>query len=168
MARVLLQWLTERITCPFPVNILPKWSSWKGSWTCLKHFEKDSRSLRDHKGVKVQLLFFFQIALIELKFINNEHYDILSLNIILKLIDDTPLLLLRLCNLHFYIPPNLHRALVKGTVSSCDILSFLLSSFFLQFASSSTWFIGFWPNLVRMTSGWVATKVINRLTSKVF
>ena len=41
------------------------------------------------------------------------------------------------------------------------------SSSFSQFASSSTCLIGFRPNLLRMTNGSVATKVINSLTSKV-
>ena len=56
--------------------------------------------------------------------------------------------------------------LAKGAVSS---FFFLLSSSnnLLLFASSSTCFIRFRPNLVRMTIGWVATKVINSLTSKV-
>ena len=44
---------------------------------------------------------------------------------------------------------------------------FLLLLSFSQFASSSTCLIGFRPNLVRMTSGWVATKVMLCLTSKV-
>ena len=71
-----------------------------------------------------------------------------------------------LYNQPFYMPPNLPRALRKGAVSSSF---FLLSSSnnLLLFASSSTCFIRFRPNLVRMTIGWVATKVINSLTSKV-
>ena len=34
-------------------------------------------------------------------------------------------------------------------------------------ATPPTWFIGFWRNLVRITSRQVATKVINSLTLKV-
>ena len=46
----------------------------------------------------------------------------------------------------------------RQTYAICSgkfLVSFFLSFFFFsQFASSSTCFIGFWPNLVRMTSGW--------------
>ena len=41
-----------------------------------------------------------------------------------------------------------------------DLFPDLVLLSFSQFASSSTCLIGFWPNLVRMTSGWVATKVM--------
>ena len=59
------------------------------------------------------------------------------------------------------MPPNLF--------CSCDFfpVSFFLLSSFSQFASSPTCLIRFQPNLVTMTSGSVATKVINSLTSKV-
>ena len=82
-----------------------------------------------------------------------------------------------LYNQPFYMPPNLPRALRRAQflvklgsmppnlLLSCDF--FLLSSFFSQFASSPACLIGFQPNLVRMTNGSVATKVINSLTSKV-
>ena len=68
-----------------------------------------------------------------------------------------------LYNQPFHMPPNLPRALRKGAVSSSFF--FLLS--FSQFASSATCLMRFLLNLVRMTSGSVATKVINSLTSKV-
>ena len=68
-----------------------------------------------------------------------------------------------LYNQPFYMPPNLPRALRKGAVSS----SFFFLSSFSQFDSSSTCLVRFRPNLARMTSRWLATKVINSLTSKV-
>ena len=52
---------------------------------------------------------------------------------------------------------------LKGHVRVTEVKKVILK----ENATPSTWFIGFWRNLVRITSRQVATKVINSLTLKV-
>ena len=52
---------------------------------------------------------------------------------------------------------------LKGHVRVTEVKKVILK----ENATPPTWFIGFWRNLVRITSRQVATKVINSLTLKV-
>ena len=62
------------------------------------------------------------------------------------------------------LPPYLARALAKGTVMSCyDFFLLLLLLSFWQFATPSTFVIGFWPNLVSsMYRGWLQKSYTDR------
>ena len=52
---------------------------------------------------------------------------------------------------------------LKGHVGVTGVKKVILT----ENATPPTCFIGFWRNLVKSINGWVATKVINSLTSKV-